>query len=257
MMKQWRLDRLLCNLGYTTRSEVGVWCKKNGVTIMSGNESKPVNTSQMVDQNQIRIKGEKLPFTLPVTIVLHKPDGCLASNEKDEHNPKTIFDLLPVQLTRAKPILSIAGRLDKFATGLMVVSQDGQLVNRIISPYVPQYSPLAKVYEVEALHPFTGKEGEVFASGTLQLRSEPTPLKPAQFEVIDPSRNLARITLFEGRYHQIIRMIAAVGNRVKSIHRQSIGPVKLANLASGQWRVLSELEHELLMKKSGVNTRVK
>jgi len=147
-----------------------------------------------------------------------------------------------------KPVLSIAGRLDKFVSGLVLLSQDGNLIEQIISPF--GNNALGKVYEVSTYLPFNGKEPQIFGSGQVMLRSEETPLKPAKFEIVNAGEHMARVTLYEGRYHQLTRMFASIGNKPKSIHRVQIGPLNLGNLASGQWRFLTEDEYKSIMNPS-------
>jgi len=120
------------------------------------------------------------------------------------------------------------------------LTDDGALLHRIVSPK----SHLAKVYEATLAHDLRGGEAALFASGTLQLESENTPLAPARLEVVTP--RLARLTLTEGRYHQVRRMFAAVGNHVQALHRSRIGGLELGELAPGEWRALAEADLERL-----------
>lgn len=138
------------------------------------------------------------------------------------------MDLQPEFLKR-KPTLVAAGRLDKWASGMVVMSQDHQLVQRVAAPKVKAGS-LGKTYLVQLENDLSGTEAKVFASGKLVLRSETSELKPAKIDVVDPVEKLVKITLYEGRYHQIRRMLAAVGNKAISIHRVSVGPLSLGNL---------------------------
>jgi 16S rRNA pseudouridine516 synthase len=125
--------------------------------------------------------------------------------------------------------LIAAGRLDKWASGLVVLSQDHKFVQRLSAPKV-RAGALGKVYHVQLMNDLTGNEANVFASGKLVLRSETKELKPAKIEIIDPQEKLVQMTLYEGRYHQIRRMLAAVKNKAVSIHRVQVGPVSLGNL---------------------------
>lgn len=127
------------------------------------------------------------------------------------------------------PLLIAAGRLDKWASGLVVMSQDHHFVQRLAAPKV-KAGALGKVYHVQLLNDLTGSEVATFASGKLLLRSETKELKPAKIEIIDPEEKLVQMTLYEGRYHQIRRMLAAVKNKAISIHRVQVGPISLGNL---------------------------
>src|SRR5699024_5141016 len=113
---------------------------------------------------------------------------------------------------------------------------DGALLHRIISPR----THLTKVYEATLAEPLRGEEGDIFARGDLLLRSETRPLAPARLEVLGPRH--VRLTLTEGRYHQVRRMFAAVGNRVESLHRVAVGGLVLGDLPQGQWRLLEPFE---------------
>jgi 16S rRNA pseudouridine516 synthase len=131
-------------------------------------------------------------------------------------------------------LLSTVGRLDRDTSGLLLFTDDGALLHRIVSPK----AHLPKRYEATLAHDLRGNEAEVFASGTLMLESEDTPLKPATLDVRDPRH--ASLVLTEGRYHQVRRMFAAVGNHVDALHRSAIGGIALDDLPSGEWRVLGE-----------------
>ncbi|HQY50431.1 MAG TPA: pseudouridine synthase, partial [Thermomonas sp.] len=126
------------------------------------------------------------------------------------------------------------GRLDRDTSGLLLLTDDGQLLHRIISPK----SKLPKVYLATLAQDLRGDEVALFASGTLMLEGEKTPLLPAELAVLDA--RTARLTLHEGRYHQVRRMFAAAGNHVAALHRERIGGLVLADLPEGQWIPLDE-----------------
>jgi 16S rRNA pseudouridine516 synthase len=132
--------------------------------------------------------------------------------------------------------LSTVGRLDRDTSGLLLFTDDGALLHRIISPK----SQVAKVYEATLATDLRGDETELFASGTMMLESEKDPLEPAALEVLGP--RLARLTLTEGRYHQVRRMFAAVGNHVETLTRVSVGALTLDGVEPGEWRALEEPE---------------
>ena len=120
------------------------------------------------------------------------------------------------------------------------MTDDGALLHRIVHPK----AKLAKVYEATLARDLRGDESATFASGKLMLESERTPLAPAKLEVIG-SRQV-RVTLTEGRYHQVRRMFAAVGNHVEALHRSRVGGLTLGGLPEGEWRALSAADLELL-----------
>jgi 16S rRNA pseudouridine516 synthase len=165
--------------------------------------------------------------------MLHKPVGYTCST-KDPG--RIVYDLLPPRYRLRSPLLSSVGRLDRDTSGLLLFTDDGALLHRISSPK----SKLSKVYEATLANELRGDEAELFASGTLMLESEQTPLLPAELEVVDTRH--ARLTLHEGRYHQVRRMFAAVGNHVEALHRSRIGGLGLGDLVAGEWRMLDEAD---------------
>jgi 16S rRNA pseudouridine516 synthase len=185
----------------------------------------------------IRIDGEALDPPAGLALMLHKPIGYTCST-KDPG--RIVYDLLPPRFRLRSPLLSMVGRLDRDTSGLLLLTDDGALLHRIVSPK----SRLPKVYEATLAHDLRGDEAGLFASGTLQLESENTPLAPARLEVVAP--RLARLTLTEGRYHQVRRMVAAVGHHVQALHRSRIGGLELGGLAPGEWRTLADADLERL-----------
>ena len=151
-----------------------------------------------------------------------------------------MYDLLPPRFRLRSPLLSTVGRLDRDTSGLLLMTDDGPLLHRITSPR----RKLPKVYEATLARDLRGDEGKIFASGKLMLESEPSALAPAELEVIDSKH--ARLTLFEGRYHQARRMFAAVGNHVDALHRSRIGGLTLGELPVGEWRALDASDLEVL-----------
>lgn len=189
--------------------------------------------SDKVEHDDIRVDGEPLDPPAGLVIMLHKPAGYTCSSSDPG---RIVYELLPPRFMHRNPVLAPVGRLDRDTTGLLLLTDDGKLLHRLTSPrhHVP------KTYDVTLDRPLEGTEAEIFASGTLMLRSEKTPLAPAQLQVLGP--NQARLTLHEGRYHQVKRMFAAVGNHVVSLHRAGLGPLTLGDLPEGQWRVMAAEE---------------
>lgn len=221
-----RLDRLIANLGYGSRREVQLWCRQGYITDRAG---QPLRHDAGVEPAEVLFDGEALDPVAPLSLMLHKPAGYTCST-KDVG--RLVHELLPERYRHRTPALSSVGRLDRETSGLLLFTDDGALLHRIISPK----SQIAKVYEVELAEPLRGDEGEVFGSGTLMLDGEDTPLAPAGFEALGERR--ARLVLHEGRYHQVRRMFGALGNRVTGLHRSRVGGLELGDLASGQWRML-------------------
>lgn len=229
-----RLDRLLGNLGYGSRRELQGLVRAGGV-ILDGVEVEDPDrripiTRDLTDR--MIVDGEPLDPPPGVVVMLHKPVGVTCSHK--EAGP-LIYDLLPERWRRRSPALSTIGRLDKDTSGLLLLTDDGGLLHRIIAPrnHVP------KRYQVALARPLRGDEGSVLASGTLMLDNEDKPLLPVAMETHSPLS--ATVTLTEGRYHQVRRMFAALGNHVTALHRDQVGALALPDdLAPGLYRVLAE-----------------
>lgn len=226
-----RLDKLLSSLGYGSRSEIARLAQVGGVTL-DGADLTDASRRIAVTPDlpaRLRIDGRPVDPPPPLTLILHKPLGMTCSHKEDGAR---VYDVLPERWRRRDPAISTVGRLDKDTTGLLLLTDDGDLLHRIISPrrHVP------KVYRAGLARPIHGHEAELFASGALMLEADDKPLAPALLETISPTE--ARLTVTEGRYHQVRRMFAAVGNHVETLHRERVGALTLpADLAPGQWRV--------------------
>ena len=223
-----KLVKYLANLGYGSRKQVALMFREGRVTDAQG---EVLYADDPLDHDSLRVDSEMLDPAPGLLVMLHKPAGYTCST-KDRG--RLVYDLLPPRFRLRAPLLSTVGRLDRDTSGLLLLTDDGALLHRISSPK----SKLAKVYEATLANELRGDEAAVFASGTLMLESEQTPLLPAELEVIDPRR--ARLTLHEGRYHQVRRMFVAVGNHVEALHRSRIGGLGLAGLPSGEWRILGD-----------------
>jgi len=224
--------KLLANLGYGSRKDVTRLIKNGWLTRRDGGT---VGIDDEVAPADLLVDDEPLDPAQGVLILLNKPVGYTCST-KDPG--RVVYDLLPERFRYRNPVLSTVGRLDRDTSGLLMLTDDGQLLHRIISPK----AELPKIYEVELAEDLRGDEAELFASGTLLLESEKTPLAPAVMEIIDARH--ARLTLIEGRYHQVKRMFAATGNRVLSLHRSKTGNLDLSGLEPGQWRIVLREEAE-------------
>ncbi|PIB92183.1 pseudouridine synthase [Caulobacter sp. FWC2] len=233
-----RLDRLLANLGYGSRKEVQALVA-SGKVVLDGKVLKDAGLRVAVDANlpeRMTIRGVAVDPPAPLVLLMHKPLGVTCSHKEDGEK---IYDLLPRRWRVRDPALSTVGRLDKDTSGLILITDDGDFLHRVISPkrHVP------KTYLAKLDRPLAGSEGEVFAAGTLMLEGEDKPLLPAQLDVVDDKT--ARLTITEGRYHQVRRMFAAVGNHVVTLHRERIGGLTLpADLEPGQYRILPADEAE-------------
>ena len=165
------------------------------------------------------------PYHERALILLHKPAGYECS-QKPKHHP-SVLSLLPPPLRR-RGVQSV-GRLDEDTTGLLLLTDDGALIHRLTSPkhHVP------KVYEVTCKHAMNEAQVQRLMQGVV-LDDGPTPVRAAAAELIAPTH--LRLTLTEGKYHQVKRMVAAVGNRVEALHRSAFGALTLDGLSPGQWR---------------------
>jgi 16S rRNA pseudouridine516 synthase len=223
-----KLVRRLANLGYGSRKEVAWMFREGRVTDAAG---EVLYADDVVGHDGIRVDGAPLDPPQGLLLALHKPLGVTCSN-KDPG--RVVYDLLPPRFRLRNPVLSTVGRLDRDTSGLLMLTDDGQLLHRIIAPK----SKLPKVYRATLANDLRGDEAALFASGTLLLEGEQSPLLPAELQAIGARQ--ARLTLHEGRYHQVRRMFAAAGNHVVALHRESIGGLGLGGLAPGEWRILGE-----------------
>ena len=232
-VKSVRLDKLLANLGYGSRREIQglAWA---GAIRLDGAELDDAGRRIALDRDlpqRLMIDGVPLDPLPGLCLMLHKPLGVTCSHK--EAGP-LVYGLLPERWRRRDPPLSTVGRLDKETSGLLLLTDDGALLHRIISPK----ARVAKRYRVTLDRPLTGNEAAVFASGTLMLESEERPLLPVRLDAEDDTH--CAVTLTEGRYHQVRRMFAAVGNHVTALHRDRVGGLDLpADLPAGDCRVMA------------------
>jgi 16S rRNA pseudouridine516 synthase len=228
-----RLDRLLANMGYGSRREIGMMAGAGWITL-DGVEVRDVGARLSLTPDlpsRLLIRQKRLDPLPGLAIMIHKPLGVTCSRKEAGG---LIYDLLPMRWRSREPALSTVGRLDKETSGLLLMTDDGDLLHRIISPK----SHVPKQYVVTLDRPLTGDEGAVFASGDMMLEGETKPLLPAELEVT--GERSAVLTLHEGRYHQVRRMFAAIGNHVVGLHRDKVGGLDLpADLAAGSIRIMS------------------
>ena len=234
-----KLVKLIANLGYGSRKDVARMFREGRVTDAAG---EVLYADDKVEHGVVRIDGEPLDPAPGILVLLHKPIGYTCSTRDPG---RIVYDLLPPRFRLRSPLLSTVGRLDRDTSGALLLTDDGALLHRILSPK----AKLPKTYEATLAQDLRGDEAAVFASGTLQLESENTPLAPAQLQPIDARH--ARVVLTEGRYHQVRRMFAAVGNHVEALHRPSIGGLDLGDLPPGGWRLLGAPDLDALFSTTG------
>lgn len=229
-----KLVKHIANLGYGSRKDVQWMFREGRITDAAG---EVLYADDPLDHDNVRVDGEPLDLPPGLLLMLHKPIGYTCSM-KDPG--RIVFDLLPPRFRERNPALSTVGRLDRDTSGVLLFTDDGQLLHRIIAPK----SKLPKVYLATLADDLRGNEAALFASGTLMLDNEKTPLLPAELEVL--SATTARLTLHEGRYHQVRRMFAAIGHHVQALHRERIGGLTLGDLPEGQWRALDAADRDQL-----------
>jgi len=233
-----RLDRLLANMGYGSRREVQTLVRAGAVTldgaVLSDAETKIEVNEALSDR--LKIRGAPVDPPPGFIILLNKPLGVTCSHK--DVGP-LVYALLPARWRRREPMVSTVGRLDKETSGLLLLTDDGALLHRIISPR----NKVTKRYRVALAAPLNGAEAEAFASGALMLEGDEKPVAPAVLEPLGERE--AWLTVTEGRYHLVRRMFAALGNHVEALHRDRIGALGLPeDLEPGQFRRLTQAEIE-------------
>ncbi len=234
-----RLDKFICKSTELTRSEAKKLLKSGEVRVNGEVAKNPA--MQVHENNSIDVDGQLLTARQSRYFMLHKVTDTICSNV-DEVYPSVLHFL---EVDKAFD-LHIAGRLDADTTGLVLITDDGRWSHNVISPK----KDCQKVYRVWLRNPISVEKSaeliEQFAQG-IQLQGESSLTKPAILTLVTDTDvdNEVLLTITEGKYHQVKRMFAAVGNRVIGLHREQIGEIELADLAPGEWRPLTEKEVNL------------
>jgi 16S rRNA pseudouridine516 synthase len=223
-----RLDKFICKSTELTRTEAKSLLKSGKVRV-NGEISKNA-AMQVHENNDITVEGQSLTARQSRYIILHKPLDTICSNV-DEGYP-SLFHLINVDKAFD---MHVAGRLDADTTGLVLITDDGRWSHNIISPK----KQCEKTYRVCLRDNIKSDSADKFKIG-VQLQGEKSLTLPAKLQVISEKEVLLTIT--EGKYHQVKRMFAAIGNKVVDLHREQIGNIKLAELPIGEWRYLTEKE---------------
>ncbi len=230
-----KLQQALYSQGFGTRRECGELLKRGAVSI-NGEVQHRADAEIAVDGLTLTVDGTPWPFHAQAYLMLNKPAGFECS-----HKPKawpSVYELLPMPL-RLRPTKSSVdgvqaiGRLDQDTTGLLILSDDGQLIHRMASPkhHVP------KLYVVTTKHAIADVAIAALLSGVV-LNDDPEPVRAAACVRVNDT--VIKLVLTEGKYHQVKRMLAAVGNRVEALHRAQMGGLALdTDLREGQWRWLT------------------
>ncbi|MFM5269579.1 16S rRNA pseudouridine(516) synthase RsuA [Aeromonas veronii] len=225
-----RLDKFLCDCSDLTRSLAGKLIRQGEVMVDGIVVKQPA--FHINEQSQIEFDGVLLTLEQRNRyFMLHKPEGYVCSNEDPDY--PTVFFLMDEP---AMGKLHVVGRLDLDTTGLVLVTDDGQWSHRITSPR----HECAKTYHVWLADPVSPDAIALFAEG-VYLRNETDKTRPAQLEILDECE--ARLTIHEGKYHQVKRMFASIGNKVVGLHRERVGGLTLdEDLAPGEYRELTAEE---------------
>ena len=246
-----RLDRLLAFLGEGTRSEARELVRAGRVCV-DGTPVRDAGIQVDAARSAVTLDGRALSYKRVRHVMLNKPAGVLtAARDKRQ---RTVMDLLP-PLYAAMGAMP-AGRLDKDTEGLLVITSDGQLAHRIISPK----HEVGKVYLARVDGPLDGADAAAFAAGLhISDADGEFDARPARLEVLSssPQESEARVRVTEGRYHQVKRMFAARGRTVVDLKRLQIGALMLdPALEPGQWRELTQEEAELLEQEPPKNATI-
>ncbi len=240
-----QLQDILYSQGFGTRRVCAGLIQQGLVHVYESNEAAaPVQYAQaatefVADGLRFRVQGVDWVYHEKAYVMLHKPAATECSQKPSTY--PSIYTLLPSPL-RLRPQkgavqgVQAVGRLDQDTTGLLLLTDDGQFIHRMSSPrhHVP------KVYEVTVKHPLEPTQISRLLAGVV-LDDDPRPVRAAACEAV--SSHHLRLTLTEGKYHQVKRMVAAVSNRVEGLHRSQIGGLRLPDeLAPGQWRWLSQAD---------------
>jgi 16S rRNA pseudouridine516 synthase len=229
------LQQVLFSQGFGTRRQCTALIER-GAVLVNGEAARKPDAEFAPANLHLTVDGGVWPYHERAYIMLNKPAGYECSH-KPKHWP-SVYELLPMPL-RLRPTktsvdgVQAIGRLDQDTTGLLVLSDDGQFIHRMASP--KQHVP--KTYRVTTKHAVDDAAINALLTGVV-LNDDPEPVAAAACEMIDETTIL--LTLTEGKYHQVKRMLAAVGNRVEALHRERMGGLALdADLPEGQWRWLT------------------
>ena len=225
-----KLSQLLFSQGFGARRECEGLVLGGHVTLAGHVEDDPFHDVEP-EGLVFGVRGQAWPYRAKALVVMHKPAGYECS-QKPKHHP-SVISLLPMPL-RVRGLQPV-GRLDEDTTGLLLLTDDGALIHRLTSPkkHVP------KVYEIDTIDAVTDAQVDALAHGVV-LHDDPLPVRAAAVEAT--GEKSLRMTLLEGKYHQVKRMVAAAGNTVARLHRSRYGVLALpVDLAPGQWRWLDGL----------------
>ncbi len=224
-----RLDKFLCEMNIGTRSEVKTLLKQGQITV-NGEVIKKPETQIKETSDQICFRGKLLQYAAFEYYLLNKPAGCVTATE--DSREQTVMAFLPKD--HRKDLFPV-GRLDKDTLGLLLITNDGELAHRLLSPK----KHVDKTYLVDIAHPLSVEQVQALTQGVDIGEKERT--LPAKVEILQDTRIL--LTIQEGKFHQVKRMLQAVENQVLGLKRISFGPLTLdEQLAPGECRILTDEE---------------
>lgn len=238
-----RLDKFMSLCGRATRTETAK-AVRGGEIFVNGVPAKKADAAVDPDADEILFRGERVIYRAFTYILMHKPDGVVSATEDRLKGEMTVLDLLPDDVSRVRPALFPCGRLDKHTTGLVILTNNGQLSHRLLSPA----RHVDKTYVFTVKFPLSEEDVSRLASG-VDIGGYVTA--PCSLTLDPPDGEgkcrSGRITLHEGKYHQIKLMMEAVHNQIRTLARVSFGPLSLdPALEPGQWRYLTDEEAALL-----------
>lgn len=219
-----RLDQLLASLGYGSRREVRGWI---GAGRVSAGGRVAANPGARVEPDSVLVDGEPLDHPAGILILLNKPGGLVCSHDPAEG--PAVYGLLPERWRRRNPPVTTVGRLDKETTGLLLLTDRSALVHRLTSPR----RKVPKAYRATLDREPPADAEDALSRGSLVLAGEDRPCAPATLRRLGPLE--VEIVITEGRFHQVIRMFAALGCGVGALHRVRFGGLELGDLPSGRW----------------------
>ena len=226
-----RIDKFLSNMGIATRTESSKAARQGGI-LVNGAVVKKADIHIDPEKDVVTYCGRVIEYRKYTYILMNKPDGVVSATE--DGRDKTVIDLLPEELQKLN--LFPCGRLDKHTLGLVMLTDDGDLAHRLLSPK----HHVKKKYYFESKFPLTEDEISYLEKGATLEDGYVT--KPSEIELFEDKKS-GHITLVEGKYHQIKRMLESVNNKITYLERITFGPLVLdEKLARGEWRFLTENE---------------
>ena len=231
-----RLDKIISSQGKYSRSEVKKLIKA-GLVTLNGEKVKSADVKADAERDSITVDGESISYKKHIYIMLNKPQGVVSATDDPVH--KTVIDLVPPALFRQG--LFPAGRLDGDTTGFVLITDDGDFAHRILSPK----NHIMKTYHATLAHALTEQDIKSFTEG-IELRDGTLCLE-AQVKMLTQEPPVAEVKIHEGKYHQVKRMFAALGNRVIELKRVKMGGLDLdEGLREGECRELTAQELEAI-----------